>query len=195
MYELKSSKARFGRKIVNGAYSTLIERLASSTAPNLLLLRYAADLSRVIDLTAIPSRFLAPGTVEQRPALRPGTRRAGWVGSIIRLDMIPSLGRIDMVRSEQAMDRRRVVSQWKNTEFLEESDLAARGWLVCVLDCVERIRSQEFTLDDAYEFEERLRQLFPQNRNVRPKIRQQLQVLRDNGRIEFLGKGRYRKLK
>ena len=100
-----------------------------------------------------------------------------------------------MVRSEQAMDRRRVVSQWKNTEFLEESDLAARGWLVCVLDCVERIRSQEFTLDDAYEFEERLRQLFPQNRNVRPKIRQQLQVLRDNGRIEFLGKGRYRKLK
>ena len=34
--------------------------------------------------------------------------------------------------------------------------------------------------------------LHPQNRFVRPKIRQQLQILRDLGLLEFLGRGRYR---
>jgi type II restriction enzyme len=34
--------------------------------------------------------------------------------------------------------------------------------------------------------------LHPLNRNIRPKIRQQLQVMRDHGVLEFLGQGRYR---
>jgi type II restriction enzyme len=49
-----------------------------------------------------------------------------------------------------------------------------------------------FSLDDAYAFEDRLQRLYPGNRNVRPKIRQQLQVLRDRGWLEFTGRGRYR---
>ncbi len=43
-----------------------------------------------------------------------------------------------------------------------------------------------------YRFEDRLSALYPGNNNVRPKIRQQLQVLRDRGWLEFLGRGRYR---
>jgi type II restriction enzyme len=42
-----------------------------------------------------------------------------------------------------------------------------------------------------YAFEAQLETLYPKNRNVRPKIRQQLQVLRDAGFISFLGEGRY----
>jgi len=34
--------------------------------------------------------------------------------------------------------------------------------------------------------------LHPENRHVRDKIRQQLQVLRDKGLVEFLGRGEYR---
>jgi type II restriction enzyme len=37
-----------------------------------------------------------------------------------------------------------------------------------------------------------LQKLHPANRHVRDKIRQQLQVLRDLGLIEFLGRGGYR---
>jgi type II restriction enzyme len=37
-----------------------------------------------------------------------------------------------------------------------------------------------------------LAKLHPANRNIRPKIRQQLQVLRDMGLVEFLGGGEYR---
>jgi hypothetical protein len=39
-----------------------------------------------------------------------------------------------------------------------------------------------------------LEDLHPANRHVRDKIRQQLQVLRDLGLIEFLGRGGYRSL-
>jgi hypothetical protein len=60
------------------------------------------------------------------------------------------------------------------------------------MKCVEAIGHESFTLADAYVFEERLAALYPGNNNVRPKIRQQLQVLRDRGWLEFLGRGRYR---
>jgi type II restriction enzyme len=52
--------------------------------------------------------------------------------------------------------------------------------------------AESFTLADMYGFEERLSAIYPGNRHVRPKIRQQLQVLRDRGWLEFLGRGRYR---
>ncbi len=47
-------------------------------------------------------------------------------------------------------------------------------------------------LDDVYAFDDHLAHLYPGNNNVRPKIRQQLQVLRDQGFLEFLGHGHYR---
>jgi len=52
----------------------------------------------------------------------------------------------------------------------------------------------EFTLDDMYRFENYHGELHPENHNVKPKIRQQLQVLRDAGIIEFIARGRYRVL-
>jgi type II restriction enzyme len=43
-----------------------------------------------------------------------------------------------------------------------------------------------------YGFERNLSELYPGNQNVRPKIRQQLQYLRDRGFIEFVSRGNYR---
>jgi type II restriction enzyme len=55
--------------------------------------------------------------------------------------------------------------------------------------------NQEFTLEDVYKYEQELRRRYPENRNIRPKIRQQLQFLRDLGLIEFLSNdGEYRRL-
>lgn len=78
------------------------------------------------------------------------------------------------------------------TLFLREAGGAARGWLIEVMKAVELIGRPEFTLDEVYAFEARLSALYPANRHVRPKIRQQLQVLRDRGWLEFAGAGRYR---
>ena len=58
--------------------------------------------------------------------------------------------------------------------------------------CVDQIGRAGFSLDDVYAYEAHLSALYPGNRNVRPKIRQQLQVLRDQGYIDFVGRGLYR---
>jgi type II restriction enzyme len=85
-----------------------------------------------------------------------------------------------------------VLEQWRSTLFLKEQSAAARGWLIEVMKCVDAVGRQDFTLEDVYAQEDPLHRLYPANRNVRPKIRQQLQVLRDRGYLRFLGRGRYR---
>jgi type II restriction enzyme len=92
----------------------------------------------------------------------------------------------------EALERHAVLAQWRSTLFLRQAGLGARGWLIEVMKAVEAMGRESFTLADAYGFEARLAALYPGNHNVRPKIRQQLQVLRDQGWLEFLGRGRYR---
>jgi type II restriction enzyme len=56
---------------------------------------------------------------------------------------------------------------------------------------VRGLNKTESTLQDVYAFAAHLEKLHPANRHVRDKIRQQLQVLRDLGLIEFLGRRGY----
>lgn len=191
-YELKSQSTTFGRKVADGAYHTKIERLASDTSPNLILLQYSREERRVENLIVVPRYFFVPQAIERRPPLRPTARRAGWVGSNILLDRIPLSGQISVIPSGLVRDRREVIDEWNRLRFVEERRGDARGWLLEVMRCVQKIGRPDFTLADAYEFERELSEIFPRNNNVRPKIRQQLQVLRDGGYLEFLGNGRYR---
>ena len=89
--------------------------------------------------------------------------------------------------------RAEVRDRWGASLFLRDAGQSARGWLIEVMKAVEDIERPEFTLAEVYTFEPRLAALFPRNHNVRPKIRQQLQVLRDVGWLEFTGKGTYRR--
>jgi len=63
-----------------------------------------------------------------------------------------------------------------------------------VFNCVNLISKQVFTLNDINKFENHLKKIYPSNKHIKDKIRQQLQLLRDLGLIEFLGSGKYRKL-
>lgn len=54
---------------------------------------------------------------------------------------------------------------------------------------------EEFTLSDVYLFDRDLGQIHSKNQNVRAKIRQVLQQLRDKGEITFVSDGVYRKAK
>ena len=96
------------------------------------------------------------------------------------------------MREREPLPRAEVMAKWASTLFLREAGAAARGWLIEVMKCVERVGRAEFSLDDVYAFEPDLARLYPGNNNVRPKIRQQLQVLRDQGFLAFTGRGRYR---
>ncbi|WP_314885952.1 hypothetical protein [Psychrobacter immobilis] len=51
-----------------------------------------------------------------------------------------------------------------------------------------------FSLNQVYAFAELLKIKHPENNHINDKIRQQLQMLRDRGIIEFTGRGRYCKL-
>lgn len=69
-----------------------------------------------------------------------------------------------------------------------------QGWKLEVFKCLLEIPSQEFTLSEVNRFVPKLQQVYPDNQNIEPKIRQQLQLLRDIGLVEFLGQGKYKKL-
>jgi type II restriction enzyme len=67
-----------------------------------------------------------------------------------------------------------------------------RGWTLDVLNVVRQLAREQFTLQDVYSHESALAALHPGNHHVRDKIRQQLQILRDLGFLEFVAPGLYR---
>ena len=192
-YELKSKKDAVGAKIVDGAYGTMIERLQSSNNPNFFLLNYNPINYSVKNFFVIPKHFFMLDIIEKRRPLAPTARRANWVGCNILLGNIPQTGKIFYVQNGAAVPKEQVLSEWQKTLFLrEERDVSAKGWLLDIMRCVEQIGKPNFTLDEVYTFERALERKHPENRHVRDKIRQQLQILRDRGYLEFTARGQYR---
>lgn len=190
-FELKSQRHRFGSRVVDGAYATMCKRLAEKNSPNLMLLNYSQEAG-VRNLFVVPKQFFVQEVIERRKPLAETARRAGWVGCNIMLSLIPEAGKVFIVRNGAVLDRQSVLERWQQTLFLRSESDAARGWLLNVLWCVERIGKTEFVLEDVYAYEAHLSGLYPMNRHVRQKIRQQLQVLRDRDFIEFIGRGVYK---
>jgi type II restriction enzyme len=108
------------------------------------------------------------------------------------MDRVPAVGRIAVVEERRARAKEFVLEQWRRLAFLHDQNIAGRGWLIEVMRCVDLIGRSEFSLAEVYSFEDRLARMYPGTAHVRQKIRQQLQVLRDGGYLEFLGKGAYR---
>jgi hypothetical protein len=191
-YELKSQKSAFGKKVMDGAFETKCERLEADNNPNLFLLNYDLKELSVRNLFVVPKHFFIREIIERRKPLAETARRRGWAGSNILLNLIPDSGKIFIVRDGHPAPKDAVLSKWKQTLFLRDQEQEARGWLIEVMKCIEALGRPEFKIDDIYAFENRLSQLYPGNRNVRPKIRQQLQFLRDRGYLEFVSRGYYR---
>jgi hypothetical protein len=191
-YELKSQKSRFGNKVLDGAFKTKCERLAADNNPNLFLLNYDLKQLSVTNLLVVPKHFFVREIIEERKPLAPTARRAGWIGSNILLHKIPQSGKIYIVRNGQIAPKNSVLTQWNRTLFLRDRGQEARGWLVDVMKCIEDLAETDFRIEDVYAFEDRLSRLYPGNRNVKPKIRQQLQYLRDRGYLDFVSRGYYR---
>ena len=110
----------------------------------------------------------------------------------IKIDRVPEFGKIRLITDRIARPKNEVVASWERTAGLRKKSFKQMGWVADVLRCVERIGQTEFTLDDVYKFENYLSELHPENNHVKPKIRQQLQVLRDAGVLEFVSRGKYR---
>lgn len=193
-FELKSKNGNLGKKIRDGAFATMCQRIESTNNPNFFFLSYDNTSWQVKNLLIIPKHFFTLRIIEKSKPLLPTAKRAGWVGCNILIQDIPQSGKIFVIQKTQLVDKAYVQAQWQKIASLRDITLQSRGWLLDVLACVDSIVEREFTLDEVYAFEDTLQKFHPDNRFVRPKIRQQLQVLRDKGFIEFIARGRYRKL-
>lgn len=193
-YELKSKDGSLGQKIVDGAYETMIERITGNQNPDFFFMNYSAIDYTVKNLILIPKHFFVPNIIEKRTPLAQTARRAGWVGCNIVIGKVPEQGKISIISNGKIIEPSRVIEKVNLSNRLHTKDINSRGWLMDVLNYVNKIPVHIFSLEDMYAFELELQNKHPQNHNVKPKIRQQLQLLRDKGFIEFLGNGMYRKL-
>lgn len=191
-FELKSKCGNIGKVIPDGAYQTAIQRINSNTNPHLLVMHYNID--SVVDFVVVPKFFFVEKVIQKRQPLSSTARRAGWVGCNILYGDIPMAGKISIIENGIQNEKDSVLNSYKKSELLYVSELDARGWLFDVLSCIEKIQSNTFTLEQVYEFVPYLSALHPDNHNVQPKIRQVLQLLRDKGYLQFIGKGLYKKL-
>lgn len=193
-YELKSKYGSIAKKITDGAYYTMIERITSYKNPDFLFMNYSKDKYFVKDLMLIPKHFFVPEVIEKRKPLSETAKRAGWVGCNILFNKIPNQGRIYLIKNGEEIDKTSVFKKVAESKKLEFNDMHARGWVFDILNCVNQISSNVFSLDDVYSYSNYLALKHPQNNNIKPKIRQQLQVLRDLNFIKFLGQGKYMKV-
>ncbi len=190
-YQLKSQGRPFRNRVLDAAWDPMASAVRAGRAPNFLFLHYNPRDWMVETFFGVPGHFVTLSALEKRPPLASTARRAGWVGCNILLNRLPSDAKVYFVRDRKEIPTAEVRERWRRFAFLRDASHESRGWTADVLACVRRLNRKIFTLDDVYRFENDLGSLHPRNRHVKAKIRQQLQVLRAQGIIKFLGRGNY----
>jgi type II restriction enzyme len=192
-YELKSSSRRFGLRVIDGAFDTMRETVRGGRAPNLLLLEYDLPTLAVTNLDAIPRAFLTPSAIVSRRApLASTARRAGWLGCYIDLRSIPEEARVPVVVDGIPASFAELQRRWHRFQFMIELRPRDRSWLADTMTCLDLLPpSSPFGVPEVYAFEAQLALLHPENRHIREKIRQQLQILVSKGWIRRTSRGEY----
>jgi type II restriction enzyme len=147
----------------------------------------------VNNLILIPRYFFTPSIIEKRKPLAETAHRAGWIGCNINISTIPQNCKINIVKSGIIRDKTAVLKEYEEIKSLQIDNIDSRGWMLDVLFCISMIPNDTFNLEQVYRFEKALSEKHPDNKFIKAKIRQQLQVLRDKGYLEFVERGIYKK--
>lgn len=190
-FQLKAQSKPFYSKVVDGAFSPMMSSIQLNKNPNFSFMHYSFKNWKIQNLFMVPKFFFSPSIIEKRKPLSDTARRSGWIGCNILLSKLPDLGKIKVIENEIAISKNEVKKNWNNLSFMENEHPGRRAWLSDVLYCIQKLNKKEFTLSEIYEFEDYLSDLHPNNLHVKPKIRQQLQILRDKGIINFKSRGTY----
>jgi type II restriction enzyme len=191
-YQLKSKKTRIGNSITDGAYDAMMEAIKNDETPSFYFLHYDLATWSVRNLLLVPHFAFPPSAIIKRKPLSQNARRAGWVGCNFALNRIPVEARIAIVTEKQIVPAKEVREKFKKVKPLKDISVKQRGWTLDVLNIVRNLSKPEFTNEDVYAFARELGKLHPDNRHVRDKIRQQLQVLRDAKLLLHVGSGVWR---
>lgn len=191
-FQLKSAASAFRTKLTDGAYAQMHAAILQGRTANLFLLHYQLNPRTVAALAFIPDFAFTLSALERRPPLAATARRAGWTGCNILLNRIPTDARILLVQDNRPIPAAQARRAFRKLKPLALLQAEKRGWTLDVLNVVGSLNKSVFTLADVYALEGSLARLHPQSSHIRPKIRQQLQVLRDLGFLTFPGDGSYR---
>lgn len=192
-FELKSKKGKFSKKVLAGEYNAMIQRITSNENPDFLFMSYSSSEKKINELFFVPKHFFTPYIIEKRKPLSSKAKRAGWTGCNILINEIPEQGKVEIISERKERSKTSVLNEITRISALTENNIEKRGWLMDVLSCVNQIPTREFTAKEIYAFERILSEKHPNNKHVKDKIRQQLQVLREKGILEFISRGIYRK--
>lgn len=190
-FQLKAQSKPFYSKVVDGAFHPMMNSVQLSTNPNFSFMQYSFESWKIQNLFMVPKFFFSPSIIEKRKPLSHTARRAGWIGCNILLSKLPELGKIKVIENEIIAPKKDVQKTWKRLSFMDKEHPGRRAWLSDVLYCIQKLNKKEFSLTEMYDFEEYLTELHPNNLHIKPKIRQQLQILRDKGIVEFKSRGEY----
>ncbi len=189
-YELKSWII-IGSKIVDWAYSTMIERLNSNNNPNFFFLNYNNNYE-IQNFMVIPKHYFTTELIEKRKPLSITAKRAWWIWCNILLSWIPNSWKIFYIKNWENRKKGEVLSDWHKTIFLNDKSIKSKNRIIDIMQSIELLNNKIFTLSDIYKFKQRLYAKYPNNNNIEAKIRQQLQFLRNKWYLEFLGNGSYK---
>lgn len=194
-FQLKSKRQKLGNIITDGEYKKMIEAIYSNSIPNFFFMIYDSNFDYINDLILIPKEFILPGIIQKRNPLSYSAKRAGWTGCNIILKDIPDTGKVYVIKNKNVISIQEVRAAVAKINFYRKiKEIEGRSWIVDIINVIAQIRKPVFSLKDVYAFIPYLKNLHPNNNNIEAKIRQQLQILRDNKIIEFLGNGVYKKI-
>lgn len=192
-FEQKASKSEFKNKVISSEYFTLVERLNSNTKPHFFFLHYLEKNYKVNNFFVVPKYFFVPEIIEKRKPLSETARRVWWTGANILFSKIPEVAKIFYIQDWNIKEKNEVLEKWEKIHFFKEvKQTKSKGWILDIINIIDSFDEKEFKLEKVYAFENDLKFLHPENNNIKAKIRQQLQFLRDKGYLDFLEKGRYR---
>ncbi len=172
----------------------MIEKIEKGDVPNFFYLNYSLQDYKVNNLVIIPKHYFTKEIIIKRPPTKPRGRTNPWIGCNIDVSSIPESGKLYLVKDTKVEDKNIVIDKFNKMLFLRKSKGELRGWLLDVLRCIELLDKKEFSLNEIYSFEAFLKIKHPENNNIKAKIRQQLQILRDYGYLSFTKRGEYKLL-
>lgn len=193
-YQLKSQSRPFARRVLGANYQKMCDAITAETAPSYYLLHYDSPTWMVQDLMLVPHLSITLSALVKRPPLRATARRANWEGYFLDLDRVPNAAKISVIQNGNERPRAQIRSDYARIAPVLALKQESRGWLLDVLRCVENVPTEIFHNHDVYAFAGELAALHPENHHVIPKIRQQLQALRDAGLIKHIERGVWQKI-
>ena len=194
-FELKSSKGNLWKTIPWWAYDIMMKEMANNPM-HLFILKYAKDYT-IKNFLVVPKYFFIPEIIQKRNTSKVKQKNWKirlWTWWNILFDKIPESWKIHYISNWTYKTRTEILKEWEKVKFLEKEKSSSKGWIFDIMICIEKLNKREFTLQDIYAFENELKLKHPKNNNIKPKIRQQLQFLRNKKYLEFIEKWKYKVL-